>query len=322
MDHVLGAAATRDESAFARAVRSGLGKEGQKELPSQYFYDAVGSALFEAITALPEYGLTRADARILRRHAAEIVERAGSPVTIAELGSGSGVKTRWVLEAAARGGAVVYYPIDVSCAALQICARELAELAAVVPLEASYLDGLREVVSRRERGQKLLALFLGSTIGNFERGAVPPWLRSVREILRPGDGLLIGTDLEKPLEVMLPAYDDAAGVTAAFNRNLLARINRELAGDFDLRRFRHVTRYNRRWRRVEMHLESTRRQTVTVRAAGVRCQFERGETIWTEACHKFRAEEVAAWARPAGFVCEAQWTDPEWPFTESLFLAR
>ena len=169
MTDLPGAAAARDESEFARAVRNGLGKEGQKELPSRYFYDDVGSALFDVITLLPEYGLSRADARILRRHAPEIIDRAGSPLAIAELGSGSGSKTRWVLEALAAREPVTYTPIDVSCKALEYCVRELAEFGSIRPLQASYMDGLREVASRRVDGQKLLLLFLGSTIGNFER---------------------------------------------------------------------------------------------------------------------------------------------------------
>jgi dimethylhistidine N-methyltransferase len=316
------AAARRDESEFARAVRAGLQREGQKELPSRYFYDAVGSALFEAITLLPEYGLTRADARILRRHAAEIVELAGAPLAIAELGSGSGVKTRWILQALARRQPVTYYPIDVSCAALAQCARELSEFGRVVPLEASYLDGLREAGSRRRSGQKLLLLFLGSTIGNFEKHAITPFLEQVRELLRPGDSLLLGADLEKPVPRMLTAYDDPVGVTAAFNLNLLARINRELAGNFDLRYFAHEVRYNQREHSIEMHICSTQRQRVAIPGAGFECDFTVGETIWTEACHKFRVEEVAGWARSARFICDAQWTDTEWPFVESLFVAE
>jgi L-histidine N-alpha-methyltransferase len=316
------AARARAESEFARAVRAGLSKEGQKGLPSRYFYDDIGSGLFDVITLLPEYGLTRADARLLKRHAREIVRRAGSPLAIAELGSGSGSKTRWVLQALARREPVTYYPIDVSCKALAGCARELADFGTIVPLEASYLDGLRQVVSRRVDGQRLLLLFLGSTIGNFERPAILPFLSELRQTLRRGDSLLLGADLVKPVPQMLRAYDDPTGVTAAFNLNLLARINRELGADFDLRHFEHLARYSANERRIEMHLKSTRRQQVTVRDAGFTCEFAAGETIWTEACHKFRAEEIVAWGAEAGFVCDAQWTDPEWPFVETLLLAE
>jgi dimethylhistidine N-methyltransferase len=316
------AALARDESEFARAVRAGLSKEGQKELPSRYFYDDLGSALFDAITLLPEYGLMRADARILRRHAGEIVDRLDAPLAVAELGSGSGVKTRWVLDAVAAREPVFYYPIDVSCAALTRCAQELAEFGKIVPIEASYLNGLQEVVAHRSRGQRLLVLFLGSTIGNFYQHAVLPFLREVRAVLRRGDALLLGADLEKPLSRMLRAYDDPTGVTAAFNLNLLARINRELGGNFDLRHFSHEARYNQREHSIEMHLRSTRRQRVTIRDAGFSCQFAEGETIWTEACHKFTIGEIAGWAPAGGFVCDAQWTDAEWPFVESLFVAE
>jgi L-histidine Nalpha-methyltransferase len=250
------------------------------------------------------------------------VRRAGSPLAIAELGSGSGSKTRWVLQALARREPVTYYPIDVSCKALAGCARELADFGTIVPLEASNLDGLRQVVSRRVDGQRLLLLFLGSTIGNFERPAILPFLSELRQTLRRGDSLLLGADLVKPVPQMLRAYDDPTGVTAAFNLNLLARINRELGADFDLRHFEHLARYSANERRIEMHLKSTRRQQVTVRDAGFTCEFAAGETIWTEACHKFRAEEIVAWGAEAGFVCDAQWTDPEWPFVETLLLAE
>jgi dimethylhistidine N-methyltransferase len=322
MTDLPGAASARDESAFARSVRAGLSKEGQKELSSEFFYDDVGSALFDAITVLPEYGLTRADTRILRQHAGEIVREAGYPGVVAELGSGSGAKTRWILEALDGREPVSYYPIDVSCAALTRCIRELAEFGSIVPLQASYLDGLRQAVARRPREQKLLLLFLGSTIGNFDRHAIGPFLRDVREALRPGDSLLLGADLLKPVPQMLVAYDDAAGVTSAFNLNLLARINRELAGDFDLRYFDHQSRFDSCSRRIEMHLRSRRRQRVRIPGADIACEFKTGETIWTESCHKFHAAEVAEWARPAGFTCAAQWIDAEWPFAESLFIAE
>jgi dimethylhistidine N-methyltransferase len=308
---------------FARAVRDGLSKPGQRELPSIYLYDEVGTALFEAITLLPEYGLTRADERLLRRHAHAVIERLPPPVVVTELGSGSGRKTRWILEALARREPVAYYPIDISPFALARCERELSGLGAVgiVGLEKSYLEGLRDVASRRGSGQTLLILFLGSAVGNFERPAAERFLREMRRCLVPGDALLLGTDLEKPVSTMLPAYDDPAGVTAAFNLNLLARINRELGGDFSLRHFEHEARYDDQARRIEMHARSKRTQTVTIRAAEFSCTLREGETIWTEACHKYRVEEIPGMARRAGFVCEAQWVDGEWPFAENLWLA-
>src|SRR3989442_715420 len=243
---------------FARAVRDGLSKPGQRELPSIYLYDEIGTALFEAITFLPEYGLTRADERLLRRHAPAILEHLPPPVAVAE---------------------------------------------------------------QRRPGQTLLVLFLGSTVGNFDRAAAEQFLREVRRGLLPGDALLLGTDLEKPVAEMLLAYDDPTGVTAAFNLNLLARINRELGGDFALRHFVHEAKYDKRERRIEMHLRSLRKQSVTIREAGFTCTLEKGETIWTQACHKYRVEEIPGMGARTGFGCQGQWVHGEWPFAENLWIA-
>jgi uncharacterized SAM-dependent methyltransferase len=191
----------------------------------------------------------------------------------------------------------------------------------IVGLEKPYLDGLADVARLRRKGQTLLVLFLGSTIGNFERPSADQFLREIRKCLRPGDAILLGTDLEKDIGKMLLAYDDPAGVTRAFNLNLLARINRELGGDFLLENFEHEARYNEELRRIEMHLRSERRQTVSIAAADFTCTLEAGETIWTEACHKFRADEIPVMAQRAGFICEAQWVDGEWAFAENLCLA-
>ncbi|MBV8902529.1 MAG: L-histidine N(alpha)-methyltransferase [Acidobacteriia bacterium] len=310
------------EDEFARDVRAGLTRAGQKILSCRYFYDDVGSALFDAITCLPEYGLTRSDARLLRRHASDIVARVPARVVLAELGSGSGAKTRPLLEKLRRRQDVVYYPIDVSPAALEHCARELAPLATVVPLEANYLEGLEQVVERRAAGETLLVLFLGSTIGNFEPDAAIDFLAAARARLAPGDALMLGTDLVKPREQVLPAYDDPAGVTAAFNLNLLGRINRELDADFDLRQFQHLARYDAEAQRIEMHLLSLTGQTVTVRKADLVVEFLPGETIWTESSHKFRPEQIAPIARASGFRLDRQWIDCEWPFAESLLRAE
>jgi dimethylhistidine N-methyltransferase len=298
---------------FAHDVRCGLGKQ-PKELPSKYLYDELGSALFEAITVLPEYGLTRADERLLQRHASEIPREFSS---VAELGSGSGRKTRAVLQAL---DAADYYPIDLSPAALEHCRRAHEAFTNVVPLAHSYLEGLDQVGSRRNGGP-LLVLFLGSTIGNFDARCRADLLRQVRARLRPGDALLIGCDLVKDVETMLAAYDDPSGVTRSFNLNLLGRINRELGGDFNLRAFEHEARYDARERRIEMHLRSRCDQTVRVRDAGVQCTFEAGETIWTESSHKFVLDELPAMASASGFAAEAQWADTEWPFAESFWRA-
>jgi L-histidine Nalpha-methyltransferase len=313
----------RHVSEFALDVRESLTKPGQRELPSKYLYDEVGSALFETICVLPEYGLTRADSRLLEKHARQIVMRLPSPIRVAELGSGSGKKTRWILEALSRRQKTFYYPIEISPSALAACEKELGQidLVSVVGHEQPYLEGLRSVAEGRDEHDHLLVLFLGSTIGNFDRAAGDAFLREVREILRRGDALLLGTDLEKSVELQLLAYDDPAGVTAAFNLNLLARINRELGGDFDLSSFRHEARWNSLERRMEMHLRSTRRQTVHVRTAGLRLMLEEDETIWTESSHKYTAEEIPEMAVRTGFRCEGQWIDKEWPFAQNLLVA-
>jgi L-histidine Nalpha-methyltransferase len=309
---------------FAADVRIGLTNAGQKELPSKYLYDEVGSALFEVITLLPEYGLSRAGARLLKRHAEEIIDRLPSPVVVAELGSGSGAKTRWILEALSQRQPVTYYPIDISRTALSRCWQELGRIdsVSIVGFERAYLDGLLDVASRRKPGERLLLLFLGSTIGNFDRPAAAKFLREVRHVLYAGDALLLATDLEKSVSDLLLAYDDPAGVTAAFNRNLLARINRELDGDFDVASFQHQARYNSEHRRIEMHLRSTRRQTAHIYGASLDVTLENGETIWTESSHKYRCQEAAGMGLEAGFRCEAQWVDAEWPYAQSLFLAE
>jgi len=308
---------------FAVAVGDSLRKVGQRELPSMYLYDELGTALFEAITLLPEYGLTRAELRLLRRHAGAMVEHLPPPVAVVELGSGSGRKTRWLLEALADREPVAYFPIDLSAAALIKCHQELGNVGAIsiVGLEKSYLEGLQEAAARRRSDQTLLVLFLGSSIGNFDPPAAENFLRDIRRQLKPGDALLLGTDIEKSVGDMLLAYDDPTGVTATFNLNLLARINRELGGDFNLRHFEHDVRYQKMDRRIEMHLRSTRNQTVSIRAADFTCTFREGETIWTEACHKFRVEEMSGIARRTGFLCEAQWIDTEWAFAENLLIA-
>jgi L-histidine Nalpha-methyltransferase len=307
-------------SEFAAEVRAGLLREGQKTLPCRYLYDDVGSALFEAISALAGYGLTRADARIVRARAGELIDRLPGPLVVVELGSGSGAKTRWVLEALNRREPAVYYPIDISGAALAACRKTLGDVARVEPLQASYLDGLREVACLRRPGQRLLVLFLGSTIGNFNPEEAACFLARVRGCLMPQDAFLAGTDLEKPERRMIEAYDDPAGVTAAFNLNLLSRINHELGGDFDLRRYTHQARYDRSARRIEMHLRARRTQRVRIPAAGVDIALRRGETIWTESSYKFRLPDIRTTAERAGFRCAAQWVDEEWPFSENLLL--
>lgn len=308
---------------FAADVRAGLSRP-QKELPAKYLYDEVGSALFDTITVLPEYGLTRAEERLLRAHAREIARWLPSRVAVVELGSGSGQKTRPVLEAiASLRETVPYCAIDVSPTALQACRAQLSGLRGVrvATLQCSYLDGLEELSASRDNGECLLVLFLGSSIGNFERAEGLRFLSSVREFLRPGDALLLGADLVKPAGQLLAAYDDPAGVTAAFNLNLLGRINRELGADFNLRNFRHAARWRGRESRIEMHLRSQVRQTVEIPGAESRVTFDVGETIWTESSHKYEADQLRNLAGDAGFMSVARWIDTEWLFAESLWIA-
>jgi len=295
---------------FADDVRVGLSR-AQKELPSKYLYDAVGSALFEAITVLPEYGLTRADARLLHLLAPELPTRFRA---VAELGCGTGHKVKPILRYLQNPR---YFPIDLSETALALCATELSSVAQVTPVRHTYLDGLRAAQAMLHPREPLLVLFIGSTIGNFGSEERGQFLAELRRLLRPGDALLLGCDLVKPLETMLDAYDDPAGVTAAFNLNLLARINRELGADFALRRFAHEARYDLAENRIEMHLLSRTAQRVQIGEFGY--EFALGETIWTESSHKFRPECIPILAQPAGFTFVRQWIAPEWPFSESLW---
>jgi len=313
--------ATQSVSSFAEDVRNGLGQAGQKELPSKYLYDDIGSALFDAISRLPEYGLTRAEERILRQHSGDIAEHLAAHSMVIELGSGSGQKTRQILEAMIHHKSMTYCPIEISSAALVSCERELDDLAhvSILGFETEYLDGLSRAVDRRGPGDAVVVLFLGSSIGNFDRGPAEEFLRRIREMIEPGDSLLLGTDLEEPLAKLIPAYDDSLGITQAFNRNLLARINRELGGNFDLARFEHVALFNEQERRVEMHLRSMGSQIVTIEDA--RFVFRSDETIWTESCHKFSRNEPHAMAQHTGFECVEQWVDVEWGFAENLFVA-
>jgi L-histidine Nalpha-methyltransferase len=306
---------------FACDVRVGLAKP-QKELHSKYLYDELGSSLFETITHLPEYGLTRADERLLRLHAGEIAALLPPSLAVVELGSGVGQKTRHILRAlglARRQAPLRYYPIDVSADALMRCESDLADLADVRPLVQSYLDGMSRAAAERQPGEAFLVMFLGSTIGNFERKCALEFLRDLRRSLLPGDALLIATDLVKEHERMLDAYDDPTGVTGAFNLNLLGRINRELGGDFRLRQFEHLARWSNEYRRIEMHLRSRIDQTVLIAEADLSVSFQAGETIWTESSHKFQLDELEAMANATGFHPAGQWIDLEWPFADSLW---
>jgi dimethylhistidine N-methyltransferase len=277
--------------------------------------------LFEVITLLPEYGLTRADAKLLRSAASEIIRLAGRPAQVIELGSGTGTKTRHILEAAAASSNVEYLPIDISGAALQNCAAALQSIPGVQiePIEARYLDGIER--ARHGHLGRALVLFLGSTIGNFAPDEAVDFLSGVRRQLSKGDSLLLGADLLKPRDRLLLAYDDPLGVTAAFNLNLLARINRELGGEFELGAFAHEARFNERLCRIEMHLRSRVAQKVRIAALGLNLSFQENETIFTESSYKFRREDICSIGEKAGWKTVRQWTDSDWGFAETLFVA-
>jgi len=306
-------------SEFESDVRRGLLNPVQKELFSKYLYDDLGTALFEAITVLPEYGLTRAEFRLLRAHASELPARTGNLSVVVELGSGSGEKARLILPGLAANRPITYCPVDLSAAALVRCQRDVSSIRnlKVITIEDSYIHGLVAASKLRTPWTSILVLFLGSSIGNFEPQVAESFLKSVRQSLLPGDALLLSTDLVKPVDRMLAAYDDAVGVTSAFNLNLLARINRELHADFDVRKFQHEARYDASEQRIEMHLRSRMPQKVSING-NFSVDLEEGETIWTESSYKFLPAQIRALAQRAGFQCELQWIDSEWPFAQSL----
>lgn len=305
---------------FAIDVAEGLSCAKQKKIAPRYFYDDLGSALFDAITLLPEYGLTRADEKLLRLHANNIISETGALSIVAELGSGSGQKTRHILAAAARlQGDVLYHPIDVSRRALAACERQLCDISEVQPVCADWIEGLQQIARSRTGSQPLLLLFLGSSIGNLDRCEIIDFLQHVRSNLRPGDFFLLGADLVKDVDTMITAYDDPTGVTAAFNLNVLARINRELDADFDLRSFTHEVRWNSEERRIEMHLLSCRNQVAYIGSLNTAFEFRAGETICTEFSHKFTQSELLSYARLSGFTPIEMWVDKTWLFAEALW---
>jgi L-histidine Nalpha-methyltransferase len=316
----MSAAVKSQLSQFALDVAEGLSGTGQKKIPPRYFYDDLGSSLFEAITLLPEYGLTRADERVLCRYAGQIAGRTGSLSIVAELGSGNGKKTKRILNALLQeNNTLVYRPIDVSCSALDACQRELGDVCEIKSVCDDWMEGLEQIARDRKREDRLLLLFLGSSIGNLERGSIVEFLHNLKLHLRPGDFFLLGADLVNDIDAVLAAYDDPTGVTAAFNLNVLGRMNRELAADFDLRSFTHEVRWNYQERRIEMYLLSCRDQTVRIGALDRMFHFRAGETIWTESSHKFSEDELTYYARLSGFEPLATWTDREWPFAETLW---
>lgn len=292
-----------------------------RQLPSQYLYDDLGSALFEAICCLPWYRITRTEQYLLGLSAARIFDRLPGVSTLIELGPGSGAKLATVLDAHT-GRALRVHLVDVSTAALRTATEALRVFPnlTIVPHHASYESGLAQL-GRPTRGPGLtLMLFLGSNIGNFDPPGANAFLRSARSALSAGDGLLLGTDLVKPEADMLLAYDDPLGVTAAFNRNLLVRANRELDADFDIHSFTHRAIWNDDASRIEMHLVSNQSQRVHVPLAGLDMAFAAGETIWTESSYKYREESIVEMLDRAGFNAVEKWVDEGYALT--LALAR
>ncbi|MDE3155123.1 MAG: L-histidine N(alpha)-methyltransferase [Acidobacteriota bacterium] len=307
---------------FAQNVRLGLQRTPKQILP-RYLYDELGSALFEAICRLPWYRVTRAEIGLLARHGTDVAACLQSPVTVVELGSGSGEKLLTLLEAMdlePRPSDI--HLIDVSAEALRLSAQALSRLRVSVSLhQTTYRAGLQQMAAARRPDGTMLGLFLGSNIGNFHPAEAQDLLRGIRGTLRPGDALLLGVDLVKPEADLLAAYDDPLGVTAAFNRNLLVRINRELGADFELGAFEHRAGWNAVASRVEMHLVSRRAQRVSIPGAGCVATFAAGETIWTESSYKYDRAGIAALVGPAGFRQREQWIDPDARFALTLFEA-
>jgi L-histidine Nalpha-methyltransferase len=309
---------------FASDVRRDLALT-PKQIQSKYLYDGLGSTLFEAITRLPWYRITRAEARLLARFAPQVAAAFSAPLTLVELGCGSGEKLA-LLADTLRSGArrVAVHLIDISPLAIELSERTLGRLphVSVVGHRATYEEGLRHAALQRVTGSSMLVLFLGSNIGNFDPPAAHEFLAQIRAALRPGDALLLGADLVKPEKDLLLAYDDPLGVTAAFNKNLLARMNLELMADFDLAAFDHRAVWNAAESRVEMHLVARRPQEVRIPRAETAVRFAADEFIWTESSYKYAPEDLVERARVAGFSCLDQWIDARARFALSLFRAE
>ena len=310
-------------SDFARDVRLGLEKSPKQVLP-RYLYDELGSVLFEAICRLPWYRVTRAEIGLLARYGTEVAACLQSPVTVVELGSGSGEKIVTLLQAMSlepRPSDV--HLIDVSAEALRLSEQALSLLSplSVTLHQMTYRAGLQQMAEARRPDGTMLGLFLGLNIGNFHPPEALDLLQGIRSTLRPGDTLLLGVDLVKPEADLLAAYDDPLGVTAAFNLNLLVRINRELGADFDLDGFSHAARWNPEASRVEMHLVSRRAQRVSIPGAECTVTFAAGETIWTESSYKYDEAGIVSLAGSAGFRRRQQWVDADARFALTLFEA-
>jgi dimethylhistidine N-methyltransferase len=309
---------------LAADVRAGFART-PRSLPPKYFYDALGSRLFEALGRLPWYRITESETRLLRRAAPAVARVLSGPVRVVELGSGSGEKLAVVAAALrARRKRPDVHVVDLSAAAVAASLERLAKIPGVRARghRAAYERGLLEAARGRRGPGECLVLFLGSNIGNFDPADARRLLRDVRRRLRPGDALLLGTDLVKPETALLAAYDDPLGLTAVFDLNLLVRLNRELGADFDLAAWEHRALWNAEARRVEMHLVSLVAQNVRIPGAGVVAAFAAGETLWTESSYKYEPEEIDHLVASTGFRRERRWIDGDAGFALSLCRAE
>ncbi|CKI49089.1 L-histidine N(alpha)-methyltransferase [Mycolicibacterium smegmatis] len=309
-------AADSAAEALRRDVRAGL-TATQKSLPPKWFYDAVGSDLFDQITRLPEYYPTRTEAQILRTRSAEIISAAGAD-TLVELGSGTSEKTRMLLDAM-RDAELLrrFIPFDVDAGVLRSAGAAIGAEYPGIEIDAVCGD-FEEHLGKIPHVGRRLVVFLGSTIGNLTPAPRAEFLSTLADTLQPGDSLLLGTDLVKDTGRLVRAYDDAAGVTAAFNRNVLAVVNRELSADFDLDAFEHVAKWNSDEERIEMWLRARTAQHVRVAALDLEVDFAAGEEMLTEVSCKFRPENVVAELAEAGLRQTHWWTDPAGDFGLSL----
>ncbi len=305
---------------FASDVRRGLGSRPLR-LPPHWFYDELGSRLFDAICLLPWYRITRVERRLLVRAARAMAGSGAPPAFVAELGPGNGEKLALFLGRLGGGARVLL--ADISPEALTAATARLAKagIRDVLAFRGSYEAGLARLGPARPKRGAALLLFLGSNIGNFEPARASRFLRDVRAALRPGDRFLLGADLVKPERDLLLAYDDPLGVTAAFNLNLLARMNRELGADFDLSLFTHRALWNATEKRVEMHLVSGRKQSVHIPSARLHVRFAKGEGIFTEASYKYDPKELRSRVEAAGFVSRRRYADGTAGYALTLYEA-
>jgi dimethylhistidine N-methyltransferase len=310
---------TPHSAAFAEDVRHGL-QLTPRQLPSKYLYDPLGSALFDAICELPWYGITRAELRLLCEHRTQILSRFPGLAQIIELGPGDGRKLLTLVRGTSTP--VVAHLVDLSASALARAAHTLSAAAhvGVIPHEMAFDAGL-DAIPPASAGGRSLVMFLGSNIGNFDAAAALDLLRLIRRSLAPGDGFLLGADLVKPERDLLLAYDDPLGVSAAFNLNILQRINRELRANFDVHAFRHRAIWNADCSRMDMFVVSMKRQRVRIDDLELEIVLDNGEPIWTESSSKYTPDDLTRMLQAGGFTPAAQWIDSDDGFALSLVTA-